>query len=125
MSQSRSHQRAPFGFINSQRRSSLSIIAVIKMFWSCLSPTWNIFTEGITSQVWLLSLEKLNPPNLLSVLRLRKNKKCAATFILGLKPICYAGMSVGTLKRSRRTKIYTVQWIELRKLHKDMYSSVS
>lgn len=59
MSQSRSHQRAPFGFINSQRRSSLSIIAVIKMFWSCLAPTWNIFTEGKTSQVCLLASEKV------------------------------------------------------------------
>lgn len=43
MSQSRSHQRAPFGFINSQRWSSLSIIAVIKMFGSCLAQTWNNF----------------------------------------------------------------------------------
>lgn len=72
MSQSRSHQRDPFGFINSQRRFFLSIIGMIKMFWSCLAPTWNIFTEGKTSQVWLLSSEKLNPSNLLSVPWFRK-----------------------------------------------------
>lgn len=59
MSQSRLHQKAPFGFINSQRRSSLSIIAMIKMFWSCLAQTWNILTEGITSEVWLLFFGKI------------------------------------------------------------------
>lgn len=61
MSQSRLHQRAPFGFINSQRRSSLSIIAMITMFWICLAQSWNILTEGITSEVCLLSSLKLNP----------------------------------------------------------------
>lgn len=97
MSQSRSHQRAPFGFINSQRRSSLSIIAVIKMFWSCLAQTWNIFTEGITSQVWLLSSEKLKSfkSSFCSVVL---KIKYTTTIILSLKPIWYGGMTLGTFK---------------------------
>lgn len=60
MSQSRSHQRAPFGFINSHRRSSLSIIGVIKMFCSRLAQTWNIFTDGVTSEVQPLASEKFS-----------------------------------------------------------------
>lgn len=51
-SQSRSLQRAPLGFINSQRPASVSIMAVIKMFWSCLTQApWIFFTGGITSQI--------------------------------------------------------------------------
>lgn len=96
MSQCRSHQRAPFGFINSQRRSSLSIIAMIKMFWSCLAQTWNIFTEGITSQAWLLFFRGIKSfkSSFCSVVQ---KIKYTTTSILSLKPMCHL-QYVGTFK---------------------------
>lgn len=89
--QSESHspahiKEAPLGFINSQRRASVSITAVIKMFWSCLTQTPEYFSPEAYSFINCVSLplEKFQSVFLFCRSNIMKQ---AATVIPGLGPV--------------------------------------